>query len=109
MKLAPYVQGQSAIEGVSEPIKLSANESSQGPSPQALAALSACAGQLTRYPDGTQLRLREAIARVHQLEAQRIICGNGSDELIQLMVRAFVEDGDEALLSENGFVMSNIH
>lgn len=109
LKLSPYVQGQSAIEGVSEPIKLSANESSQGPSPRAVAAFSACASQLNRYPDGTQLRLREAIAAVHQLDPQRVICGNGSDELIQLMVRAFVGDGDESLLSENGFVMSNIH
>ncbi len=109
MRLAPYVQGQSTIEGVSEPIKLSSNESSQGPSPKAIAAYQNAAQQLNRYPDGSQSELRNAIGEVHGLDPLRIICGNGSDELIQLMVRAYVGEGHEALLSENGFVMSNIH
>ena len=109
MRLAPYVQGQSSIEGVSNPIKLSSNESSQGPSPKALDAYRKAAEQLNRYADGSQSELRNAIGEVHGLEPQRIICGNGSDELIQLMARAFVGEGDEALLSENGFIMSNIH
>jgi histidinol-phosphate aminotransferase len=109
MRLAPYVQGQSSIEGVSNPIKLSSNESSQGPSPKALDAYRKAAEQLNRYADGSQSELRNAIGEVHGLDPQRIICGNGSDELIQLMARAFVGEGDEALLSENGFIMSNIH
>jgi histidinol-phosphate aminotransferase len=109
LRLAPYVQGQSAIEGVSDPIKLSSNESSQGPSPLAIEAYQQAAGQLNRYPDGSQQALRNAIGEVQGLDPQRIVCGNGSDELIQLMARAYVGDGDEALLSENGFVMSNIH
>ena len=109
LRLAPYQQGQSTIEGVSEPIKLSSNESSQGPSPRAVDAYRAAAEQLNRYPDGSQRALREAIAEVHGLDPQRIICGNGSDELIQLMARAYVGEGHEALLSENGFVMSRIH
>lgn len=109
MRLAPYVQGQSSIQGVSEPIKLSSNESSQGPSPAAIAAYQAAATKLNRYPDGSQSELRSAIGEVYKLDPNRIICGNGSDELIQLMARAFVGDGHEALLSENGFIMSNIH
>jgi histidinol-phosphate aminotransferase len=109
MRLAPYQQGQSAIEGVSDPIKLSSNESSQGPSPLAIAAYQQAASQLNRYPDGSQSELRAAIGETYGLDPQRIICGNGSDELIQLMARAYVGDGHEALLSENGFVMSNIH
>jgi histidinol-phosphate aminotransferase len=109
LRLAPYVQGQSAIEGVSDPIKLSSNESSQGPSPGAIEAYRQAAGKLNRYPDGSQRELRDAIGETHGLDPQRIVCGNGSDELIQLMARAYVGDGDEALLSENGFVMSNIH
>ena len=109
MRLAPYVQGQSSIEGVSNPIKLSSNESSQGPSPKALDAYRKAAEQLNRYADGSQSELRNAIGEVHGLDPQRIIGGNGSDELIQLMARAFVGEGDEALLSENGFIMSNIH
>jgi len=109
LRLAPYRQGQSAIEGVKDPIKLSSNESSQGPSPLAIEAYREAAGSLNRYPDGSQQALREAIGEVHGLDPQRIICGNGSDELILLMARAYVGEGDEALLSENGFVMSNIH
>jgi histidinol-phosphate aminotransferase len=103
------VQGQSAIEGVSDPIKLSSNESAQGPSPRAVEAYKQAAETLNRYPDGSQQALREAIGEVHGLDPQRIICGNGSDELILLLARAYVGEGDEALLSENGFVMSNIH
>jgi histidinol-phosphate aminotransferase len=109
MRLAPYQQGQSSIEGVTDPIKLSSNESSQGPSPLAVEAYQQAAGQLNRYPDGSQSELRAAIGETYGLDPQRIICGNGSDELIQLMARAYVGDGHEALLSENGFIMSNIH
>ena len=109
MRLSPYQQGQSAIEGISNPIKLSSNESSQGPSPLAIEAYQQAASQLNRYPDGSQSELREAIGETYDLNPQRIICGNGSDELIQLMARAYVGDGQEALLSENGFIMSNIH
>jgi len=108
-KLSPYVQGQSKIDGVENPIKLSSNESSHGPSPLAMQAYSDSGKTLNRYPDGTQYQLRKAIADVHGLDADRIICGNGSDEMIQLMVRTFVNAGDEALLSENGFIMTNIH
>jgi histidinol-phosphate aminotransferase len=109
MKLSPYVQGESSIIGVDEPIKLSSNESPHGPSPLALKAYQAFATQLNRYPDGSQQELREAISRVYGLDAERIICGNGSDELILLVVRAYLRPGDEALMSENGFIMSNIH
>lgn len=108
-RLAPYVQGRSTLEGVSEPIKLSSNESSQGPSPLAIDAYHRYAAQLNRYPDGNQWALRQAIGEVHGLDPDRILCGNGSDELIQLMVRAYVGGDHQALLSENGFVMSNIH
>lgn len=109
MKLSPYVQGESSINGVENPIKLSSNESSHGPSPLALQAYRESSARLNRYPDGSQLKLREAIGKVHGLDADRIICGNGSEELILLVVRAYLRSGDEALLSENGFIMSNIH
>ena len=58
LRLAPYVQGQSELEGVAEPIKLSSNESSQGPSPAAIEAYKSCAAQLNRYPDGNQVELK---------------------------------------------------
>lgn len=109
MKLSPYVQGESSIQGVENPIKLSSNESAHGPSTRAIQAYQAFSTQLNRYPDGSQRELREAIGRVHGLNADRIICGNGSEELILLTVRAYLRSGDQALMSENGFIMSNIH
>lgn len=109
LQLSPYIQGQSVIEGVDDPIKLSSNESSHGPSPSALEAYQRAGSQLNRYPDGSQAALRLAIGETFGLDPSRILCGNGSDELIQMMVRAYVSQGDEVLLSENGFIMSNIH
>ncbi len=108
-RLSLYVQGMSSIPGVENPIKLSSNESSHGPSPKALEAYRETASEIHRYPDGDQTELRRAIAEVFALDAKRILCGNGSDELILLIVRAFVTTGDEVLLSENGFEMNRIH
>lgn len=108
-RLAPYAQGQRALPGVENPIKLSANESAHGPSPAALKAYHQAAEQLYRYPDGSQSALRQAIGDVLGLNPSGIICGNGSDELILLMVRAYLQPGDEVLLSENSFEMARIH
>lgn len=108
-KLAPYVQGQSAIPGVAGPIKLSANESPHGPSPAALDAYRRAAGQLHRYPDGAQTELRRAIGETFGLNPDGIICGNGSDELILLLMRAYLRPREEVLLSENSFEMCPIH
>jgi histidinol-phosphate aminotransferase len=105
----PYVPGQSAIAGAAEPIRLSSNESPFGPSPRAQAAFQQAVTQLHRYPDGSQSLLRQVIAERFDIEPDRIICGNGSEELILLAIRAFVDPGDEVLVSENGFVMTRIH
>lgn len=109
MKISPYTQGASEVEGVSNPVKLSSNESSAGPSPKALSAYIDAAAELHRYPDGSQSALREAIAEVHCLNAANIVCGNGSDELIQMIIRAYAGEGDEVLMSENCFLMCRIH
>lgn len=109
LDLAPYKQGQSLLAGVANPIKLSSNESSLGPSPRAIEAYLATRTRLFRYPDGGQASLRQAIASVFGLEAERLVCGNGSDELIQLVIRAFVRPGDEVLISEHSFIMARIH
>ena len=108
-KLRPYTQGKSELPGIENPIKLSSNESAHGPSAAALAAYRDAAGQLNRYPDGSQSELRRAIGEVHGLDPDRIVCGNGSDELILLMTRAYLQPGDEVLISENSFEMVSIH
>jgi histidinol-phosphate aminotransferase len=109
LSITPYVPGKtSRAKGVT-PLKLSSNENSYGASPKALAALSAAANTAARYPDGGSLALREAIASVHHIEANNIVCGAGSDELIGLIVHAYAGAGDEVLYPEHGFLMYKIY
>ena len=105
LELAPYVGGDVADVDKARIIKLSANESALGPSPRAVAAYNEAAQRLHRYPDGSYARLKAAIAGRHGLDGDRIVCGNGSDELISLLARCYTGPGDEVLYSEYGFVM----
>jgi histidinol-phosphate aminotransferase len=105
MDIAPYVGGESSLPGQNRIIKLSSNESPLGPSPRAVEVYKALAGDLHRYPDGHAVRLREAIARHHGLDASRVVCGAGSDEVIALLVRAYAGPGDEVLYSRHGFLL----
>lgn len=105
MDIKPYVGGESAIEGVSRIIKLSSNEGALGPSPKAMEALRAMAGEIHRYPDGGAEELRKAIAARYGLDAGRIVCGAGSDELLGILCRAYAGPGDEVLYSAHGFLM----
>jgi histidinol-phosphate aminotransferase len=107
--LAPYQQGKAEIIGNPEPLKLSANESHHGPSPRAIAAYQGVAGRLFRYPDGAQTELRQAIAATFQLPAEQIICGNGSDELQLLLIRAYARPGDDIVFSRYSFAMAMVH
>ena len=77
LDIAPYVPGKSALAGKGPVIKLSSNETPFGPSPLAVEAYRAAAAHLSRYPDGSALALREAIAKLHGLDASRIVCGAG--------------------------------
>ncbi len=105
LDIAPYVGGDSSVPGVARIIKLASNESAFGPSPRAVAAYGAAAHDLHRYPDGSALDLRQALAAHYGLDAERIVCGNGSDELIALLARGYAGPGDEILHSEHGFLM----
>ena len=103
-----YVPGESSIAGNLQPIKLSSNETPLGPSPQAIAAYKAAADSLALYPDGGAGDLRRAIASRYGLDADRIVCGSGSDELINLLAHAYIGPGDEAIYTEHGFLMYKI-
>ena len=105
LEIEPYVGGRSEIAGASLVVKLSANELAIGPSPKAIAACQAAAAQIHRYPDGDATALRAAIGRRFQLDPAQILCGAGSDELIQLLMRAYAGPGDEVLYSAHGFLM----
>ena len=109
LKIDAYKQGQSELVGIKNPIKLSSNESPLGPSPRAIAAYEKVALELFRYPDGSQHDLIGAIAQRFSLEESKIICGNGSDELIQMLIRAYVGPDDEIIISEQAFAMCRIH
>ena len=105
LEIVPYVGGKSGAPGDRPVAKLSSNESPLGPSPVAAAAYRDLAGELHRYPDGGSSKLRQAIARRHNLDPDLVVCGAGSDELIGLLVRAYAGPGDEVLYSRHGFLM----
>lgn len=105
LDIAPYVGGESKIPGVDRPIRLASNESPLGPSRKAVEAYSALAPEIHRYPDGGSTELRRALARHYGIDAERIVCGAGSDELITLLTRAYAGPGDEVLYSRHGFLM----
>lgn len=105
LDIAAYVPGHAKAVGCGRAIKLSSNETPLGPSPKALEAAHASLASLERYPDGSATRLRQAIARVHGLNADRIVCGAGSDELLSLLANAYLSPGDEAIHSRHGFLV----
>jgi histidinol-phosphate aminotransferase len=109
LKIAPYVPGKDSVEGKATIAKLSSNEGALGPSPKAMAAYAKAAAELHRYPDGASDSLRKAIGRHYGLDAGRIVCGAGSDELLNLLVRAYCGPGDELIYSQYGFLMYPIN
>ncbi|MEO0772164.1 MAG: histidinol-phosphate transaminase [Pseudomonadota bacterium] len=98
-----YKGGASHIEGVKEVVKLSSNENPFGASDAVKAAIAASAHQIHRYPSTDHASLRAAIADVHGLEAERIICGVGSDEVLTFLCQAYAGPGDEIIYTEHGF------
>jgi histidinol-phosphate aminotransferase len=105
LDIALYVGGESRLEGHAEVLKLSSNENPHGPSPRAVEAFRAAAGDLHRYPSTDHRALREAIGEVHGLDPDRIVCGVGSDEVLQMVAQAYAGPGDEVILTEHGFSM----
>ena len=109
LEITPYVGGEAKAPGIQRPIRLASNESALGPSSKAMAAYSALAADIHRYPDGNAQELREALGRRHGLDSERIVCGAGSDELITLLLRCYAGPGDEVLYSRHGFLMYPIN
>lgn len=105
LEITPYVAGKSAAKGGNRVTKLSSNENPLGPSPLAKEAYIEAAGTLEVYPSSDHAGLRAAIASVHGLNAARIICGAGSDEVIAFLCNTYAGPGDEVLYTEHGFSM----
>ncbi|MDI3470316.1 MAG: histidinol-phosphate aminotransferase [Pseudolabrys sp.] len=105
LDIAPYVPGKSTAPGVAKVFKLSSNETPLGPSSATIEAYRSVAAHLEDYPDGAATELREAIGGVFGLDPARIVCGAGSDDLLNLLARAFLADGDEAIHTMHGFLV----
>jgi len=108
MDVPPYVPGKSKLADGGPVIKLSSNETPLGPSPKAVEAFRAGSANMERYPDGGATELRETLAAHHGLDAARIVCGAGSDELFHLLAQAYLGPGDEAIYSAHGFLVYRI-
>jgi histidinol-phosphate aminotransferase len=104
LDIAPYVPGRAGSKG-QKVHKLSANESPLGASPFAIEAYRSAADALEFYPDGSAHELRSAIASRYGLKAENIVCGAGSDEILQLLAHAYLAPGDEAVYSQYGFLV----
>src|SRR5260221_4633285 len=105
LAIDPYVPGRSTPRAVGRVFKLSSNETPLGPSPKAVAAYHAVGEHLEDYPDGDSTALREAIGRAFGLDPIRIVCGAGSDELLNLIADAYLHDGDEAIHTTHAFLV----
>jgi histidinol-phosphate aminotransferase len=107
--LQPYVPGKPIEEvereyGVSDVAKLASNENALGPSPLALRAAQDACRRVHLYPDGSAWALKQALSTRFSIPVEEILVGNGSNELIELLVRTFVLEGEEVLTSAQSFV-----
>jgi len=103
-----YVPGKATASDGRELVKLSANENPLGTSRAALDALAASRGEAATYPDPDAKALRVALAELHGLDPDRIVCGTGSDELLNLAAQGFAGVGDEVLFSRHSFAVYDI-
>ncbi|MBI1188922.1 MAG: histidinol-phosphate transaminase [Alphaproteobacteria bacterium] len=108
LDIEPYKGGESKLAGFAKPIKLASNENPLGCSPAAREAAAAALARTELYPDGAAPELKDAIAHRYGLDPDRIVCGAGSDEIFQLLLRAYVAEGDEIVQSQYAFLMYRI-
>ncbi|RMH50181.1 MAG: histidinol-phosphate transaminase [Zetaproteobacteria bacterium] len=109
-RLHPYVPGKPVEQllrelGVADGCKLASNENPFGPPPAAVAAIQRAAEGVHRYPDGDATELKQALAARHGVDPAQILLGNGSNEVIELIIRTFAGPGDGVLYSAHGFIV----
>ena len=113
LKIRPYQPGKPIEEvqrelGLKKVIKLASNENPLGPSPKAVLAIRRALFSLNRYPDGNSFYLKQKLAAKLKVKTENLIIGNGSDELIVLAIRAFVNEGDEVIIARPTFLVYEI-
>lgn len=113
LEIQSYVPGRSAparglLPGVHKIYKLSSNETPLGPSPHALEVYHQACKKLETYPEGSSLKLREALGAYYGLDPSCLVCGNGSDDLIHLLASAYLNPGEEGIITAHGFLIYKI-
>ena len=110
LEIEPYKPGKPVSEvakelGLKSVIKLASNESPLGPSPKAREAIRVAIKELSLYPEGSGIRLREAIAKQWRIKPESVILGNGSNEIIELILHAFLNEGEEVITCKPSFLV----
>lgn len=108
--LQPYVPGKPIEElerefGIKNSIKLASNENPLGPSPAAISTIKNSFSDLNRYPDGSGFYLKQALSGILGVSEDELILGNGSNQLLNIAVSTFMQDGDEAVMATPSFVV----
>jgi histidinol-phosphate aminotransferase len=103
LDIQAYVPGKATVEGIADPVKLSSNENILGSSEHARAAFVAAVDSLHMYPDSRANGLRAAVAAHFNLEPERLVFGDGTDEVLHLLNQVFVEPGDNIVMGQYGF------
>ena len=104
-----YIPGMSLFNRKIAKIKLSANESALGPSPKAIKEFNRVSKNLRRYPDSDGVFLRNTLAKKFRLDPNRIILGSGSDQVFELICKAFLKKSDEVIVPEFSFILYRIY
>ncbi|SIN92940.1 histidinol-phosphate aminotransferase [Sulfurivirga caldicuralii] len=109
-QLIPYQPGKPIEElqrelGLTRVSKLASNENPLGASPQVISALEKASQEIARYPDGSAYALKRRLAAFHSVEPEMIVVGNGSNEVLELVVRAFAGPGDEVIYDQHAFAV----
>ncbi|MFQ5344960.1 MAG: histidinol-phosphate transaminase [Mariprofundus sp.] len=108
--LHPYIPGKPVEtllreKGLDRAIKLASNENPHGPSPKAIAAIKQTAADMHRYPDGDATQLKASLADFHTVDAGQVLIGNGSNEVLELLIRTFAGPDDEVIYAQRGFIV----
>lgn len=111
-ELSPYVPGKPIDElareiglNAADIVKLASNENPLGPSPKVLAAVERELAQLTRYPDGSGHELKQQLAQFYQVQAEQVTLGNGSNDVLELIAKAWLHPGTNAVFSQYAFAV----
>ena len=108
LEITPYIGGDVTPPGMFRRIVLASNENPFGPSPNVLAFFKNFSVNIASYPSGDALKLKDALSLCHQLDKERIICGNGSEDIIHLICRAYASKDDEIIMPRYGFLVYSI-